>query len=294
MNSKEYILDMENNKNNIEKTKKVLNKIYKKISENFKKGNHEKNLFLIKTYANIMYMYNQIYTNAEIEDILYKTVNLIYTKPNVEPSKLDEKTVIFYDGFGFDNRGLIQIYLKALCKKYHVIYITSVANKKRLHNITELISLTNNEIYYVKGKNMIDCIRELIDITNKVKPKNMFLYTNPYDIIGVAFFELYENIIYRYQINLTDHAFWIGTKAFDYCIEFRNYGASISAQYRGISKEKLVKLPFYPDINYSQKFEGYPFKIDETKNKFIFSGGSLYKTFGDDNKYYHIIENKND
>lgn len=275
---------------NIERVEKIINSIYKKINKCFQKGNYRRTLHLIKTYASIMYSYNQIYADSKVEEILYKTINLIFPKPDLKKSELNEKTVIFYDGFGIDNRGLAQIYLKALCKKYHVIYITAISNKKRLHNIIELLRLSNNDIYYIKGKNINSCINELINVTNKIKPKNMFLYTYPNDIVGISFFELFEDIICRYQINLTDHAFWLGIKAFDYCIEFRDYGASISAEHRNINKEKLFKLPFYPNINYSQEFEGYPFEFDETKNKFIFSGGALYKTIGDGNKYYHMIE----
>lgn len=275
---------------NIEKVEKFLNSTHKKIIKNFQNGNYRKTLLLIKSYANIMYSYNQIYTNLEIEEMLHKTINSAYQKPNLKQSELDEQTVIFYDGFGIDDRGLAQIYLKALCKRYNVIYITSISNKKRIHHIIELLETTNNTIHYIKEENIMLCINELVDVTNKIKPKNMFLYTQPNDIVGISFFELFEGIIYRYQINLTDHAFWLGTKSFDYCIEFRDYGASISEEYRNVSKEKLLKLPFYPNINYLQEFEGYPFEFDETKNKFIFSGGALYKTFGDGNKYYQIIE----
>lgn len=273
----------------IEKVEKMIDSIYKEINKNFEHNNYKKALLLIKTYANIMYLYNQRYTDSNVEEILYKIINSIYSKPNLKKDKLNKENVIFYDGFGFDNRGLALIYLKALSKKYHVIYITAIANKENLYDIKELLESNNGEIYYIKGENITSSISELINITDKTKPKNMFLYTYPDDIIGISFFELYEDIICRYQINLTDHAFWLGTKAFDYCIEFRNYGASISAEHRHIDKDKLLKLPFYPNINYSQKFEGYPFEFDEEKNKFIFSGGSLYKTFGDGNKYYHAI-----
>ena len=274
----------------VEKVEKMINSIERKIIRSFEKNNYEKTLHLIKTYANIMYLYNQTYTNSNIEEILSKTVNSIYQKPELEKNKLVEENVIFYDGFGIDNRGLALIYLKALCKKYHVIYITAMDNKENINDIKEILESSSSEIYYIKSKNITSCINELINITNSVKPKNMLLYTYPDDVIGISFFELYENIICRYQINLTDHAFWLGTKAFDYCIEFRNYGASISAKYRNISEKKLLKLPFYPNINYSQEFEGYPFEFDEKKDKFIFSGGSLYKTLGAGNKYYHVVE----
>jgi len=275
---------------NVAKVEKIIHSIYKKINKNFKCHKYKKTLLLIKTYANIMYLYNQMYTNIKIEEVLNKTIKTVFSKSNLKKNELNKKNVIFYDGFGTDNRGLALIYLKALCQKYHVTYITSISNEKKTNNIKKILEKNNSDIYYINTKNIISCVNNLVKVANNIKPKNMFLYTYPDDIIGISFFELFENIICRYQINLTDHAFWLGTKAFDYCIEFRDYGASISTKYRNIDKDKLIKLPFYPNINYLQEFEGYPFKFNEKKNKLIFSGGSLYKPLGDGNKYYHMIE----
>ena len=99
-----------------------------------------------------------------------------------------------------------------------------------------------------------------------------------------------KNKYIRYKINLTDHAFWLGCNAFDFSIEFRDYGASISHYYRNIPKEKIIKLPYYPYIDKSKDFEGYPFPVSEN-DLIIFSGGSLYKTFdGKGNLYYKIID----
>lgn len=65
---------------------------------------------------------------------------------------------------------------------------------------------------------------------------------------------------------MTDHAFWLGRFAFDYCIEFRVYGYNISIQKRKIEKEKILMLPYYPVIR-KEKYQGLPFP-DSTR--FIF------------------------
>ena len=44
----------------------------------------------------------------------------------------------------------------------------------------------------------------------------------------------YAGHMKRYQVNLTDHAFWLGTYAFDYCLEFLDFGAIVSREYRHI------------------------------------------------------------
>lgn len=272
------------------KIDKVLNLLVKNIKIAFEKCQYEKTIKLIETYASIMYLYNQVYTNFEIEEMFYATVNKMYKKSDLTKEELDKTRIVFYDGFGLDNRGLIQIYLKALCNKYNVIYITDVSRKSKINNIEKIVKDSSGEIYYINQKKFKHGVEELISIINKIKPKNMFLYTYPDDITGIAAFEVFESIICRYQINLTDHAFWLGTKAFDYCVEFRNYGASITNQYRGIEKKYILKLPFYPNIDYEQEFLGYPTENEKFEKKFVFSGGALYKTFGENNKYYKMIE----
>ena len=101
---------------------------------------------------------------------------------------------------------------------------------------------------------------------------------------------LVNNNVIRYQINLTDHAFWLGADSIDKCIEFRDYGATISKKYRRIPIESIVKIPFYPIVNIDMKFQGFPFKKKDYQ-KVFFSGGALYKTFGDDNRFYRIVSN---
>ena len=96
------------------KIDKILNLIVQNIKTNFEKCKYEKTVQLIGIYASIMYLYNQLYTNIEIEEMFYATVNKMYKKSDLTKEELDKTRIVFYDGFGLDNRGLIQIYLKAL------------------------------------------------------------------------------------------------------------------------------------------------------------------------------------
>ncbi|HBI60611.1 MAG TPA: hypothetical protein DDY31_05285 [Lachnospiraceae bacterium] len=120
--------------------------------------------------------------------------------------------------------------------------------------------------------------------------KAFFVYDLPSGIVGsLASHALSGSGITSYKINLTDHAFWLGTGATDYFIEFRDYGANISSQYRHIPKGKLLKLPYYPQINREIEFQGFPFDVNEN-TKVVFSGGALYKTYSKDMLYYYMVE----
>ena len=108
-------------------------------------------------------------------------------------------------------------------------------------------------------------MKELHAIIKRHKSGKAFFLSTPIDTAGVACFSQLKDKVMRFQINLTDHAFWLGSTAFDYCIEFRNYGAGISLNERGIDFNKLILLPFYPYINKEQPFLGFDFDIDGKK-----------------------------
>lgn len=273
------------NKSNLEL---FFGKMKKIISKNYRKGNYETVARLCSAYATIAYNSNQFYADKEIENQLKNIAKKIIRHENAYLENGD-KLILFYDGFGLNSRGLVQIYLKALCKIGRVIYIGPLSCKNKIPDIVSLLKENGSYIEYLDDKiSYIDRTIQLNDIVQKYQAKDMFFYSLPNDVVGYMVFACYEGIFNRYQINLTDHAFWLGTDIMDYCIEFRNYGSTISHLYRGIPKEKLIVLPFYPEINENMCFQGYPEGICE-KDKFVFSGGALYKTIGGNNNYYKMV-----
>lgn len=255
-------------------------------------GKYEKALQGIAVSAQLRYMWNQSYTNDKLEEQTYKLKEKIKQKYKLfSKEDIDENTILFYDVFGLDTRGLALIYLKNLVRLgYKVIYVTvekAINQQQEIHKNVEGYDI--EWIYVSKKKTYIEQISELIDIFNKYKPSKAFLYGFPYEVSEIVAFELYDEIVTRFKINLTDHAFWLGTKCFDYCIEFREYGGNISHKYRKIDKDKIIMLPYYPIIDKDAEFAGLPFE-NKKKYKIIFSGGSLYKTIGENNTYYNMID----
>ena len=94
--------------------------------------------------------------------------------------------------------------------------------------------------------------------------------------------------IQRYIINLADQTFWLGKKAIDYSIEFRQFGVSISQQRRGIKPEQQLLVPFYP-IDDGNPFEGFP-KECTTDKVIVFSGGDLYKVLDEKRMYWRLVK----
>lgn len=269
----------------------IVNKEYEKIktciSEAIKKEKYEKALAAISVYCSLLYYWNQRYTDLFLENsiqtIAEKTISECMS--SYEPK---QNTVLFYDWLGFDTRGLALIYLKAIAKcGKEIIYVTSISSKDKQPEIDNIVGTYKIKKIYLSASRYLKRLKELQRVIFDSRPSEAFLYTRPEDAVGIAAFMQMKNTI-RYQINLTDHAFWLGVNAFDYCLEFRNYGACISYYEREIPEEKLILMPYYPIINPEAEFKGFPFNADG--KKIIFSGGWIYKTIDKEGTYYQIVD----
>ncbi len=273
-------------------TEEKIEKLRNKTDELIHKGKYEDSLLLISCLADILYRYNQDYTDRRLEMQLERVRDGLKREDgNWNEKRAGRKAILFYDGFGLDRRGLALIYLKALTiSGYEVIYVVREKKKENIPTILALLEESNAKVIYVPDSSLIGEFRYLSDIFRAEAPEAGFLYTTPDDVSGIMAFSDCKDIFVRYQINLTDHAFWLGVHAFDYCIEFRDYGASISHYYREIPKERIFKQPFYPFIDQEKEFEGFPFEKGE-KDFILFSGGSLYKTIDrKENIYYKLVD----
>lgn len=243
----------------------------------------------IEAMAQLYYEWNQFYTNDFLEDKVSQLAQLVVPKIEVNEHSNEIKTILFYDGFGLDSRGLALIYLKALAQMdCRVIYLTnsrSMGKQPLIQNIIVESSIIRE--YFNATDSYRKKTETIKNICMKYNPGVAFLYTTPWDVSGISVFQQMVGVK-RFQINLTDHTFWLGRNAFDYCIEFREYGKYISESYRGIASNKLKKLPYYSYVDENIPLKEVPFDMD--KYKIICSGGALYKTLDDNKTFYKIID----
>lgn len=257
------------------------------IDKTISNSQHEKSIAAISIAGFLLYSWNQKYADDYLEDALQKVAISTIT-PAMKELLPEKGVVLFYDGFGYDTRGLAQLYLKALATSgYKVIYIIPKSMEGQQPAIDRIISNSRIIKEHYSTYNYMKKMSDLQKLICVYRPAKAFLYTYPSDAVGIIVFSQMRNTT-RYLINLTDHAFWLGTKAVDYCVEFRNYGASISHYYRNIPSEKIVLLPFYPVFDKDVEFKGFPFNSEG--KQIIFSGGALYKTIDEHHTYYRIVD----
>lgn len=259
------------------------------IKNSLEKKEFEKALAAISVCADLLYQWNQKYSDEFLEHSIEIIAKETKTATIDTLSNVDKDIVLFYDNFGLDTRGLALIYIKALVNTgKKIIYLTTNLAKNRQPEIDKIIDGNRNirKIFFY-GKTYLSKVKELQDVIITFKPSKAFFYTTPNDSDGAVVFNQIAGKVIRYQVNLTDHAFWLGNNAFDYCLEFRDYGASITYKYRSIDKKNILVLPYYPFVNEEIEFQGFPF--DAAGKKIVFSGGALYKTIDKNMTYYKIV-----
>ena len=265
-----------------------LSKIKSRIIRLHKLNKIENCLALISVYCDLQYRFNQVYSDADIELLVSELSKEMLKSIINYKSKRD--TVLFYDGFGLDLRGWAVTYVKALnVLGYKVIYITSSKSKDRIPHIIDELGENNIVEYINTRESYITWINDLFKLFLNYQPKSAFLYTTPNDVAGALVFNRFKDLVTRIQIDLTDHAFWLGINSVDYFLESRELGASLAIYERHVDKNSIIKIDSAPYINRDKYTEPLPFDIESTP--YIFTGGSLYKTLGDEHHlYYKIVD----
>lgn len=263
-------------------TKTVVLKDFEKLKSLAKKGiqngDYDFSASCVQRAANLMYNSNLRYKDDELESDLEIISRRIFPeKPPVEKEG-GKKRLVFYDFFALDNRGLTEQYLEALFDSDYELFFVACNDGEKSFEIYK--KLDAHMVPYVVIKEQKELLRAALikDAIQKFSPDIILAHTSPSDLAGLVSIKAFEGRAVRYLINITDHAFWLGTSVFDFFIEFRNYGFNISKKQRGIPEEKLLPLPYYPIINKDIAFGGFDF--DATGKKLLFSGGSIYKIQG--------------
>jgi len=267
----------------------LFSKYKKKAQAAYKQGNYNNSLKYIKAASLIGYFFYLGYKDDEIEDLLQALSSRL---KKIEKDEGDiDTSCVFYDSLSADNEGLVQQYLKAIMHiGLNITYITEKEGFNERKSILKamledygnsvIIEVPSNLAYMEKAQFVYDQII-------LTKASRLFIHSHPTSSYAcTAFYALPDNIK-KYKINLTDQTFWIGTRFIDYSFEFRAFGCVLSSRERGIRKEKLLMLPYYPVLNES-KFQGFPKEADG--KVIMFSGGNHYKIYSKDDMFFKMAK----
>lgn len=249
-------------------------------------GHYEAALQMIETGAKIAYHFNWIYSDEELEAQL-KTISGQLLKS--ESINHKSGRIVFFDSWGWDSRGLTQQYIRAMIAlEIEFLYVFENEDPEQSREIrSELEAYEKCEIFSInRSLPLADRLGALYKQILVYSPEKLLMHITPWAVEALIVFHALPTVC-KYQINLTDHTFWLGTGCLDYSLEFRDYGCTVSLEKRKLSRDQLLMNPYYP-INSGEVFRGFPDEVE--KRVVIFSGSSFYKVYGRNGAYFQLVK----
>lgn len=265
--------------------KSLFSKFKRKAQDSLTRKRYDSCLKYLNAAARTAYTFYIGFTDEEIEAMLKQMSGCIQKRETFE----NGPRCVFYDTFSQDAQGLTMQYVDAIIAAgWEMLYITefgledprSVRLKQTLQDYPKAkVMIVSRKL---KGMSKVQFVYDTI---MDYAPDKLFMHIHPSAVEAVtAFYALPKDII-KYQINLTDHTYWVGAGCMDYSFEFRDYGASLSVGKRGIQKDRILFLPYYPMMKETE-FAGFPNEV-EGKVK-IFSGASFYKIIDENDTFFKL------
>ena len=245
----------------------------------------------IEIAARWAYSFNWIFTDIRLEAVLKDIASRHIAPCGIK--NCHSNRIALIDSFTSDNHGLTQQYIRAMmCCGYHILYISTQQDPsvKGDDIYTELKAYDKVDVVSYSGKKIpqIDMARQIAAKLADFSPSSLFLHLSPWDFAALMACHSVKGTTI-FNINLTDHAFWLGASFIDYNIEFRPFGRTVSHEKRNLRISQLLTLPFYPITPVSSHFQGFPAVLPSNAVK-VFTGGSLYKMLGDGDVFFKIME----
>lgn len=264
--------------------------IRKLALEAVKKNDYCTALSYIHHCSTIAGQFNWIYSDAIIEDLLQKIAEGTINTSEVG-FKPDSNRWVLYDDWCTSYVLAIQ-WMEAMAKSGKgILYITSRDLSKPNRNasiLNRVEAFPNVSVHIVPQGNEIERAQDIYNAVIGFNASKLILHKGAVSSpVNLALYVLPKGVC-KYIINLSDQTFWLGSKAIDYSLEFRQFGASVSLQKRGLRKEQLLLVPFYPADDRND-FAGFPEECSQDK-VIIFSGGDYYKTLNKKRTYWKLVK----
>lgn len=255
----------------------------------FERGNPAEALRYLDEYSNIAAQFNLNYTSKAMESLLellskqcIKTVSEYHGAP--------DRWVLYDDFCTTYVLGLQWLEAMASSGK-RILYITTRDTSKegRHKSILDRVAeYSNVECVVIPQGKSFQRAQAVYDAITDFNASKVVLHKFPAHSVSNLVLPSLPAEVKRYVINLSDQTFWLGSRAIDYSLEFRPFGASVSLQRRGLKEEQLLMVPFYPADD-KNAFLGFPPECTEDK-VIVFSGGDYYKTLDESRMYWKLVK----
>ncbi len=235
--------------------------------------------------AHIAYHLNSRLADDELEDIVASIASAACPPASFEPIK---GRIVFYDYFGISQRGLTQQYLQAIGSwGGEFLYILESSGLNDEQEILDALAMIPGARVRIIERDLapIKKVVTIVEAVTEFRPEIALLHLAPWSAVAVAAWQRLASAT-RYYINITDHAFLLGKCCSDRFIEFRPFGVDVTITRKQVAAERVRMLSNYPILI---ERDASPLAIDLADKIVIFSGGALYKMYGDGDVFLGII-----
>lgn len=269
-----------------EKVIDIYNYFKEKVSLEINNAHFEAAASYIEKAAAWAVLFNFKYYDIDLEREIKKISNTLNFNVSFEaiPNRL-----VFVCSQINDAGELVRQYARALAENSiptRMIVIDRIPNHAK--TLKEIRGFNNIDLVMIPSN--LGYIETALIIASQIadfKPSKILQHFIPDEVKALLAVSLFPNIP-KFNINYTDHTFWLGASILDYNIEFRKAGGVLSKEKRCIRDDQLYILPFYPILESRKEFEGFPFKREG--KVVLFSGSVPYKVFGDSDRYFKTLD----
>ena len=268
----------------------VCSKLERRASKSIENGKFDRGVRLLKGLSFIRYKFFLGIKNDFIENQIHRLAGKIVKSDLCESKAV--KSIVIIDEINADYIGLVVQYVDALIQGgYQILYLYEQIEHPHVANSHLMQVLENCEKAQIKQiSSSVKGFSKSQWIYNEVcafGAKKVLLHLGEWAIEHSVACAALPKGCDRYRINCADHCFWAGASCTDYTFEFRHYGANLTYNERGIAKDHIIYMPFYP-VMHEIPFEGLP---KECSGKFVFfSGGAIYKIVDDNNTFFKLCK----
>lgn len=265
-------------------------KALKKMARrSYQKGAFADAMHYLGIYSSIAGQFNLQYADDDME-VLAKQIaeRTIVQVQRFEPNS--ERWVLYDDFCTTYVLGLQWLEAVALSGR-QILYITTrnVEAWSRHKNILDRVAEYNNvKTIIIPQGEVFARAQALYDAIVQFETSKLVIHKYATSSVMDIVLPVLPESMTNYIINLSDQTFWSGARFIDYCLEFRQFGATVSLQRRGLKREQLLLVPFYPADD-RNAFAGFPAECTDDK-VVVFSGGDYYKTLDEKRVYWKLIQ----
>lgn len=258
-----------------------INKVYKilrsDIDKYVLKGQYEKAYALLDSYAIICQGINDHFRDDHIEKVLKNISYNVFGSIACPLSPIGPTNIVFYDQIGTTVCLGLQ-YMRALKDLgYNITYIFESPIRRVQESFLSEVKHTCSSYHIFEGPSTLEKAKTIQSLILQSGSSKIITHFSAEGALAASV--LYSlGGMERYRIVPGDHHYYLGIDCYDHYLDYRDFAVKVSVEERMIPMQKINRLTYYPIIDSSVSFKGFPKEVEG--KIIILAAGAEYKFHG--------------